>query len=211
MSDTDHETAIAGAYGASTVNELTQQYDTWVDTYNAEVAALGYRLPWMVIAMFMRHVPQTTDPILDAGCGTGILGDSLATFAYSDIVGIDLSVPMLGHAKNLNVYSQLSQMTLGETLGFGDNTFNGVISAGVFTQGHAPYNSFDELIRTTKPGGHIVFSVRESVYENDGFCEYQQSLVDTGKWRLTEVTAPCLAFTIGYQDVNVLIFAYQVV
>lgn len=211
MTNPNNKTAISGAYGASNTDELTQQYDTWADTYNSEVAALGYCLPWLVIAMFTRHVPQTDQKILDAGYGTGILGDALNIFDYPNITGIDLSQPMLDHATQLRVYSQLSQMPLDDTLEIADNTFNGVISAGVFTQGHAPHSSFDELIRTTKSGGHIVFSVRESVYENDGFREKQQALEDAGKWGLTEVTKPCRAFTIGYPDVLVRIFAYQVI
>ena len=211
MSDPTNKTAIAGAYGASTTDDLTQQYDAWADTYDGEVAALGYCLPWLVIAMFTRHVPQTDQPILDAGCGTGILGESLNTFAYSNIMGIDLSKKMLDHAAALGVYNQLSKMTLGETLAIPDNTFNAIISAGVFTQGHAPHSSFDELIRTTKSGGHIVFSVRESVYENNGFREKQQALEDAEKWRLTQATPPCRPFTIGFQDVMVRIFAYQVI
>lgn len=210
MSNASEKTAISGVYGASTTSELTQKYDTWADTYNAELAVLGYCLPWMVIAMFTRHVPQTDQPILDAGCGTGILGDALNTFNYPDIMGIDLSQPMLDHASKLGVYTRLSQMTLGKILDIPSNTFNGVISAGVFTQGHAPHSSFDELIRTTKSGGQIVFSVRESVYENEGFREKQQALENAGKWHLTEATPPCHAFTIGYQDVMVRIFAYQV-
>jgi predicted TPR repeat methyltransferase len=209
MSD-PKDTAISGAYGASTPQELTKQYDTWADTYDGEVAALGYCLPWLVVAMFTRHIPLTDQPILDAGCGTGILGDALNTFAYANITGIDLSKPMLDQAAKLGVYNQLSQMTLGETLDIPDNMFSGIISAGVFTQGHAPHSSFDELIRITKSGGHIVFSVRQSVYENDGFREKQQDLQDAEKWRLTEATPPCRPFTIGYQDVMVRIFAYQV-
>ena len=204
------DTKISGAYGASSTTELTQQYDTWADTYDAEVAALGYCLPWLVIAMFTRHVAQTDQPILDAGCGTGLLGDTLNTFSYPNIMGIDLSQPMLDNAAKLGVYNRLSQMTLGGTLNIPDSTFAGVISAGVFTQGHAPHNSFDELIRTTKSGGHIVFSVRESIYENNGFREKQQALENANKWKLTQVTPPCRAFTIGYQDVMVRIFAYQV-
>lgn len=211
MNSASNKTAISGAYGASSTDELTQQYDTWADTYDAEVAALGYCLPWMVIAMFTRHVAQTDQPILDAGCGTGFLGETLNTFSYSNITGIDLSQPMLDHAAKLGVYNRLFQMTLGDTLDIPDNTYAGIISAGVFTQGHAPHSSFDELIRTTKSGGHIVFSVRESVYENDGFRERQQALEDSGKWHLTEATPPCRAFTIGYQDVMVRIFAYQVI
>jgi hypothetical protein len=53
-------------------------------------------------------------------------------------------------------YRDLRQMTLGEPLDFDDDQFAAVSSAGVFTQGHAPLSGFDELIRITRSGGHIV-------------------------------------------------------
>ena len=57
-------------------------------------------------------------------------------------------------------------MTLGDKLDYETGEFDAVISVGVFTLGHAPSSSFDELIRITKSGGHIVFSLRTDVYQD---------------------------------------------
>ncbi len=54
---------------------------------------------------------------------------------------------------------------LGNTLSFADNTFNALVSTGVFTRNQVPLESFQELIRILKPGG--IFAVVLRV-EDDG-------------------------------------------
>jgi predicted TPR repeat methyltransferase len=51
-------------------------------------------------------------PILDAGCGTGLAGDCLRVLGYGELVGIDLSEPMLAHAARLGIYAALRPMIL---------------------------------------------------------------------------------------------------
>ena len=43
--------------------------------------------------------------------------------------------------------------------------------------GHAPPSSLDELVRITRPDGHVIFIVRSDMYEGEGFKEKQQALV----------------------------------
>ena len=79
-------------------------------------------------------------------------------------------------------------MVMGETLDFPSGSFGAVITVGVFTVGHAPASSLDELVRITRPGGHIASHCDLMVYENDGFKEKQTELESTGKWKLVEVS-----------------------
>jgi hypothetical protein len=81
---------------------------------------------------------------------------------------------------------------------------------GVFTQGHAPPESFDELIRITEPGGHIIFSVRDDVYLNRGFKEKQDILEKEGRWQLVEKTEPFQALPLGDSGIHNRIFVYKV-
>ncbi len=74
-------------------------------------------------------------------------------------------------------------MVLGEELRFPDNHFDAVLIVG--TIGLAPKESFDELIRVTRPRGVIVFSIRVTRYEQGGFKEKQRNLENDGKWKLT--------------------------
>ena len=99
---------------------------------------------------------------------------------------------MLEEARRKDLYKEFQQMTLGEELGFETDSFDAVISVGVFTTGHAPAHAFDELARITKPGGFIVFSLRVDLYEEDGFKEYQAGLEEAGKWKLAELRNPTI-------------------
>ena len=159
--------------------------------------------------MFANHVNNPAK-ILDAGAGTGLVGECLTALGYKDLVAMDLSQGMLDEAKKKNIYNEFHQMALGVSLDFSSDEFDAVISVGVFTQGHAPANSFDELIRITKTSGLIVFSLRVDLYQDGGFKEYQSGLEETGKWKLVEVTDQFQPLPKGEPEVWHQIWAYQV-
>ena len=79
----------------------------------------------------------------------------------------------------------------------------------MFTQGHAPASSFDELVRITKPGGIIAFSLRVDTYETDGFKERQSALESSGKWKLAEVTEEFQPLPKGEPEVFHQVWVYQ--
>jgi SAM-dependent methyltransferase len=102
-------------------------------------------------------------------------------------------------------------MTLGDKLDYKTDEFDAVISVGVFTMGHAPSSSFDELIRVTKPGGYIAFSLRVDMYQDAGFKEKQSALETAGAWKLTKVTDSFQPLPKGEPEVFHQIWAYQVI
>ncbi len=147
---------------------------------------------------------------MDAGAGTGLVGEALSQLGYTDLVAIDLSPGMLEEARRKQVYGEFHQMVLGETLDFETAVFDAVISVGVFTLGHAPASAFDELVRVTKPGGHIVFSLRTDAYESDGFKEKHDGLEAAGKWKLAEMTDEFQPLPKGEPEVWHRNWAYRV-
>jgi ubiquinone/menaquinone biosynthesis C-methylase UbiE len=102
-------------------------------------------------------------------------------------VGIDLSEGMLAEAQKKNVYTTLRQMVLGELLDFPNAYFDAVTTCGVFTYGHTPSRSFDELIRVTKPSGYILFTLRPDFYQNSDFKDKMTALEASGQWQLVEL------------------------
>src|SRR5947209_1346815 len=180
MSQRAESNAMAAVFAATDNDELEKGYAAWAATYDAENAASGFRMPQMCAAFFARHAPKDAAPVLDAGCGTGAAGDCLKVLGYGKLVGIDLSEAMLAYAARLGVYDELRRMALGEALDFPDEHFAAVIASGVFTEGHAPHSSFDELIRATRRGGRLVFNVRDDIYEERGFRERQNQLESEG-------------------------------
>lgn len=202
--------ALARVYAARDRAELEAAYGDWAARYDADTAARGYRLPELVTGFVARHVRRGDGPILDAGCGTGRVGDALRVLGYPELVGIDLSQAMLDRAAAGGAYARLLRMVLGERLGFADRAFAAVVATGVFTLGHAPADSLAELIRVTRPAGHVIFTVRDELHEGGGFRERQEGLAAQGLWRLVEASAPCRAFVVAEPDVLVRFFVYRV-
>ena len=209
MNHTIDSVAMAATFGAKDPGELAARYQDWAATYDAENAAAGFRLPHICAAFLARHVPAAAGAILDAGCGTGLAGDCLRILGYRHLTGIDLSEPMLAHAARLGIYDALHRMQLGTPLAFPTGHFAATLSSGVFTEGHAPSESFDELIRITRPGGCLVFSIRNDIYENRGFRERQEQLELDKRWKLRDCSDPFRSFTIKEPDIFARVFVYE--
>lgn len=202
---------VQWVYESTSNKELEERYDQWASDYDKDLAEeFAWNSPQNSAAVFSKHVEKSAK-ILDAGAGTGLVGECLAQAGYGNIVAMDLSLGMLEAARGKNVYNAFHQMALGGALDFPTDEFDAVISVGVFTQGHAPPSSFDELARITKPGGHIVFSLRTDVYEEGGFKEKQAALDNSGKWKLAEVTEQFQPMPKGEPDVFHQVWVYQVI
>ena len=208
--DADWLDRVYGAGGDR--DRLAAAYDDWAETYDDVVASYGYRhLPY-VIAMLCRHLHPGAGSVLDAGAGTGLIGQSLALLGYDDLVGIDLSAGMLARAARRGCYGELRSMALGGPLDFPDDRFAAVVSAGVLTVGHAPPESFAELIRVTKPAGYLVFSVSDPALVDGGFQAEMQRLEQAGLWRAADRTLPYDSMPHAGADHAVLgrVYVYQV-
>jgi len=199
-------------YGAKSDEELKRKYDTWAANYDRDVESVGYRSPALAAGLFGRYVPTDAGEILDAGCGTGLLGDLLVPLGYRALVGIDLSPEMLARTEARGTYRELHVMNLGARLDFADNRFAAATALGVLTPGHAPPSALDEMLRVTRPGGHLIFSVTRPAFEDGGFKAQMAALDAQGAWAALEATPPVLPIpgskTEG--DLEARFFVYRV-
>ena len=200
---------LASVYGARNSRRTAELYDEWAAEYERDVLSYGYTTPAVASGLMGRHVGTEGGTVLDAGAGTGMMGEVLTPLGYAKLSGIDLSENMLNLAHEKGVYADLRQMDLGERLEFHDDEFVAVVAAGVFTPGHAPPHAFEELLRVTRPGGFIIFSVRSD--KDAGFAEKQRELEDDGRWRLVEVTEPYRQLPLADSNLKARCFAYRVV
>lgn len=176
---------VQSVYAARSTAELASRYDEWADEYDRDLGAdSAWASPRIAVEALARYLTSGAK-ILDAGAGTGLVGERLMAAGFSDLHAIDLSPAMLARARRKSVYRTLRPMTLGTPLGFPDDAFDAVIAVGVFTTGHAPAHAFDELVRVTKPQGVIAFSLRTGEIE-DAFAQHFTLLVAAGGWRLAE-------------------------
>ncbi len=207
---TSRKSALEQVYEAGSAAELAAAYARWSSEYDRETIALGYCLPFVVAGWVARYVPMRNGPLLDAGCGTGLSGPYLRALGYEAIDGLDFSEEMLGLARQRNAYRVLKRVTLGEALPWPDGYFAAFLSTGVFTEGHAPASSLEELVRVTRPGGHAIFTVRDSVLEEDGFRDVFERLETAGRWRAVEESLPFRAFAIAEPHVLVKAFVFEI-
>ena len=206
----ENKSALDRVYAANTPQELGDAYAQWATDYDRETIALGYCLPFVIAGWVARYVPRGAGPLLDAGCGTGLSGPFLRALGYDRLEGLDYSHEMLDLAAGRNAYDELKQAELGKALPWADGHFAGFLSTGVFTAGHAPASSLDELARITRPGGHAIFTVRDMLIEDGGFADTFRQLEEAGRWRKLEESEPFRAFVLAEPDVKVKAFVFEI-
>lgn len=198
------------AYASDDPEQTSAVYDDWSGDYEEHMQGVGYSHPAMVAAMLTRHHAPGDAPLLDAGTGTGIMGEILTALGYANIAGFDASEGMLARARAKNVYRDLRPGLLGETLGYEDDAFAATVASGVFTQGHAPLDGLNELVRVTRSGGHIVFSISRT-YLGEPFEAKARALEDVGKWRRVDASQRYNSTPLGEDVLLSQVFAFAVV
>lgn len=192
MGEPKHEGHLGAVYAAKRPEEIAQIYDDWAATYDAEMARVGYQHPSICLALLARYLPRGTAPLLDAGAGTGLIGEWLGTLGYPRVEALDISAGMLAVAEKKNVYAALHNLALGGPLPFEDARFAAIVSAGVFTSGHVGPEGLDELIRICRPDGVIVLTVKDALWTS-GFAGHLAELEAAGQVVRVEETAPYLS------------------
>jgi predicted TPR repeat methyltransferase len=210
MAAEESSSFLQKVYSAESNHDLEKAYDQWAGKYDEHVTAFGYQIPAVAAGLFGRYVAPQAGAILDAGAGTGLMGAVLHALGYRGQTGIDMSTGMLAMARKRKVYDVLDQMVLGEALAFASDHFDACQSIGVFTAGHAPAVAFDELVRVVCPGGHILFSLMEEVYEPKGYRVKFDTLEKAGAWRLVEKTGTFAGLPLEDPDLLHRVYVYRV-
>lgn len=172
-------------YTAQTSAELMDAYKDWAADYDADtVGAFGYVAHIASADALDAVLAGDKACILDAGCGTGLVGEELAKKGYDDMDALDFSKEMLVEAEQKRVYKRHIHADLSKPLPIDDNHYDAVVCTGTFTYGHVKSSAFDELVRITRPGGYICFTIREGAYEDYGYRKRMIELEQSDSWKL---------------------------
>jgi SAM-dependent methyltransferase len=197
----DNRNLVQWVYGARNNRELEERYNSWAKSYDEDLDKdFGWLGPALALEACEQYV-STDARILDAGAGTGLVGKALSDAGYRNLTAIDMSPGMLEEARSKGVYRKLRRMVLGERLDFPDDSFDAVVSIGVLTVGHAPAHSLGEMVRVTRPGGHVIFTLRPDLYETAGFRKVREELEAAGRWELVRLGEPLQALPKGEPEV----------
>jgi len=205
-----NEDRVQWVYSSKDNSELSQRYDEWAKEYDKDLSEVfGWIAPTTASAYLAKYV-HPDSAVLDAGAGTGLVGLALTEHGFQNIAAMDLSEGMLKEARDKNVYRKLDQMVLGEPLSYATDSFDAVISVGVMTLGHAGPDSFDELLRITKPQGYIVFTIKTDVYLKNGFKEKQEEMESKKLWEVIDVSDEFHPLPTGEPEVLHQVWVYRV-
>ena len=174
-------------YKLKTSEELLKYYQDWAvnNKYNKDMVNWNYTAPQKAVSILKKYAFNKNFRILDAGCGTGLVGIELKKYGYSNIEGVDFSQSMLDLVPQ-SVYKKIEKIDLNQPIKFKNNMYDVLMCVGTFTYGHVKPKALDELIRITKNGGLICFTINEGIYEEYGFDKKIKELSDNKSWNVKE-------------------------
>ena len=159
-------------------------YEEWAQNYDSDNDhLLGTVSQPQCVNLVAKELEDKNAEMIDIGCGTGLVGEHLKAFGFKNFDGIDISEKMLEIA-NTRGYRKLLLGSLNKDLPIYNNTYDVTFCVGVFTHGHVKSDRVSELLRITKPGGLICFTVNEGVYEEYGFKTTIYQYEKEKKWRV---------------------------
>ena len=105
----EHSSALLRrAYAVATAEDGQQLYQDWAATYDSTMLeGLGYLTPRLVAEALAQHLKTLDAPVIDVGCGTGLVGAAAAALGYGTVDGLDFSVAMMAVAAQRGVYRHL--------------------------------------------------------------------------------------------------------
>ena len=167
--------------------ELLKYYQDWTDNnkYNKDMVDWNYTAPQETVSVLRKYALKKNSRILDAGCGTGLVGIELKKYGYSNIEGVDFSQSMLDLVPQ-NIYQKIEKIDLNKPLKFKHNIYDVVMCVGTFTYGHVKPHALDEIIRITKNKGLVCFTINEGIYEEYGFDKKIKELTNNKLWNVKE-------------------------
>lgn len=157
---------LSGLAHSQSTSEVIARYDRWVGSYNEDLVKWGYAVPQTLASELKRElcVRNVSGPVLDAGCGTGLVGSALAKAGIGPITGIDASIESLAEANATQIYETVSHSDLLAPLDFADETFVAAVCGGVLTYLTDTESVLSELIRVTRPGGVVLATQRSDLW-----------------------------------------------
>ncbi len=140
-------------------------FDPWPETYDqwftTPIGSLVKKYESALILDLLE--PASGEITLDAGCGTGVFTRDILS-AGARVIGLDISVPMLGEAKRKLAGTRF-QAVKGDLLylPFPADSFDRVISVTALEFIEDGVGAFRELFRVSRKGGSIVVATLNSL------------------------------------------------
>jgi len=151
---------------------LRAVFDGYADRFDGHLIGLGYRIPGVIRRVVDAHPVLAAGgrlgPVLDLGCGTGLVGLALGDLPLGPITGVDVSSAMLAHARAKDSYADLHEADLMTMLAGDDRRWPLIVAADVLCYFGALDDAFAAVHARLEPHGWFVFSLETLVADHDG-------------------------------------------
>ena len=164
-------------------------YEDWAKNYNIDTTGSEYTGPAIAANLLQQHLTDNDSQLLDAGCGTGLVGIELQALGYSNIDGFDLSDSMVERAAATGAYRQvlgsIDMMRAAES--YAPAGYDAILSVGVFTLGHVPPEALKVLLKLSRASGLLVISTRTHYYDQTNYQQVVDELTSSKQARLIQL------------------------
>jgi len=155
----------------------------------AEILSMGQNGRWRR-AMIDHIVPSLPGKVLDVASGTAGVALQLASRTHGDVIGVDLTMGMLGQGHQNVARAGMNrriQLVAGraEQLPFPDEAFDALTFTYLLRYVDDPQATLSELARVVKPGGAVAsleFFVPPSLFWHFWWWLYTRLLLPAGGW-----------------------------
>jgi predicted TPR repeat methyltransferase len=152
----------AAALGSQSISKASPGYvralfDQYASHFDENLARLRYCGPELVLRALTHLGTVATGgwKVLDAGCGTGLVGAALRPLA-SELIGVDLSTVMLDVARRRMIYDDLVCSDIVDYFRERFQEFDVIAAADLLTYIGDLREFFEHAAHALRPGGFVV-------------------------------------------------------
>jgi len=161
---------------------LRTVFNGYAERFDVHLVSLGYRMPGLFRAVLLDHPAiargEHVGPVLDLGCGTGLVGLAIADLPLGPIVGIDLSPRMLNFAAAKEIYGELREADAMAELSDRTRSWPLILAGDVLCYFGDLDPLFEAVHARLEPNGWFVCSMEELLPDHDG------TVPGNGDWAL---------------------------
>jgi predicted TPR repeat methyltransferase len=173
--DVDARHLLAACGGAETPARAEDAYvrdtfDRFAESFESQLGRLGYRAPKLIGLAAEQCLPPAAAnlDVLDAGCGTGLLGDVLKP-RCARLFGVDLSPGMLKRAQERGIYESVTEGELSAFLRNHPARYDLVASSDTLIY----FGDMDEVAANAhsalREGGWLLFTLEDGGEQPEGY------------------------------------------